>query len=196
MRPRLADLLTALFAAIAIGAPFAREHLVMDMASEPMPTSALTPQIMLAGQLLVTLLALFGVFLSAVRGRQGRIPQRLAALPPLHTAFLAGSAVAIGLGAFNLCCAHHAVAGGTCHCWLTGALAAMGALLAGLLCLTGRTLTELTREVVRILVALFILLERLARIASTRLHRTHAVRILGGPHLARHIAGRAPPLSA
>jgi hypothetical protein len=194
----IADSLLAFITLVGVTVPFMRELFsvnVSESAILPVAVShaAVVEKCILAmGVLLI-------VFLVALRGHKGTICRHLAALPLLRIACLTGATIAIGLASFDACTAYHGAEldnGGSCFCWLTGTLAGAGAFLAGIICVTGRTLATLMRDVVHGLVALFIVFDRLCKIASERLSHALYPSIASGSRLARRIAGRAPPVFA
>jgi len=198
MQQLVADSTLALVALVGVAVPFMRELICVNMRESAALSTAVSHAAVVAKCLLATGIV-FIVFLVALRSRRGRVCRHLAALPLLRIAFLTGATIAIGLASFDACTAYHGAemdTGGSCFCWLTGTLACAGAFLAGIICFTGRTLAAFMCDVVRGLIALFLVFDRICRIGSDR--RSHLLhpRIASGSRLARRIAGRAPPVFA
>lgn len=198
--PLIVDSLVGLLAVIGVAVPFIRELFFADMSdmskSTALPVAAAHAAV--GAKCILAMGMLCIVFLVALRGRKKAVCRGIGALPLLRIAFLTGATIAIGLASFDACTAYHGAemdAGGSCFCWLTGTLAGAGAFLAGIICFTGRTLTTLLCDVVRGLIALFIL-DHLCKIANERFSHGIHPRIPSGSRLSRRIAGRAPPALA
>jgi hypothetical protein len=198
LRRLFLDPLLGVIALVGVFAPFAREMFSPDTLKNG-TLSVGVSHAAVAEKLFLAVGMLCIIFIIALRERPENVCRHLAALSLVRIVFLTGATIAIGLAAFDACTAYHGAAldnGGSCFCWLTGALSGAGAFLAGIICLTGRALTALLCDVVRVLIGLFIAFDRLSKVASERLAHVFYPGIASGSRLARRIAGRAPPVFA
>jgi hypothetical protein len=180
--------------AAAAGIPLAREAFIPDalLGAVPTPISHLA----IIGKILLSVLALLVIFPAALRDHRGEIYRRLAAMPLVRTALVAGAVIAAGLAAFDVCTAYHGAEhdmSGMCYCWVTGALAAAGALLVALAGIAGRTILAFTHNLLRIVIALIVRLAPTCEKSALLSGGIRPRRISTAPLLSRRIAGRAPP---
>jgi uncharacterized MAPEG superfamily protein len=133
------------------------------------------------------------------RCRRRTLLETVAALPVARSSIVIGTMIAVGLAAFDVCTRYHGAAmdsSGSCHCWITGMLAAVGSSIVGIAIVAGRAILGYCRKVVRVIVALVVRLRPSTGSAAFRLGREGNRAPRRRQHSARRMAGRAPPTSA
>jgi hypothetical protein len=199
------DALLALVAFSASVLPFARElsdarrFVFCGPASHAIEPVALGDEAYaIAAKLVLTAAILVLAAFVARCSASGNALATLAALPLVRSSLLIGALTAAGLTAFDLCTAFHGAStdvAGSCHCWLTGLLAAAGALFTIGSASVARALRDAVRDLHNALESIFVWLERtLVRSCPwNRLRRDQP--LIVELVFATPFGGRAPPFA-
>lgn len=198
---RFLNITLALVALAASLAPIVREAL--ESRSGSISPGGATPLNLASAELTIKLgigVTSFAALLFSLlwRGR-GDVVRRFAAMPLIRTTLVGAASVAAGLGGFDVCTSYHAAgpdSSGACHCWVTGVVTGLAALITLLLTLTGRALASLAHDLIRTIIEGFTRLAPAKTGSRGYLGIGDLPQFFGGEQLAWRLAGRAPPLTA
>jgi hypothetical protein len=199
------DALLAFAAFAASTVPFLRElsdarrYIFCGPANHALVPVALTDEAFAVSAKLALTVAILTLAAFVARfSTRGRFSSALAALPLVRSAVLIGALTAVSLTAFDVCTAFHGAstdAAGSCHCWLTGLLAAVGALFTIGSASAARAIRDAILDLRRALDVFFVWLERKLAL-DRRQGRVGCDRLTIVEFLfASQFGGRAPPFA-